>query len=327
MNLLMRKLVSLLFYSFVVMSFAQSGPLEQAKSQLSQGNFERAEVLALGLINHQEYSFEAHQLLGDIYSAQRQWDKALHYYEVVLEDHPDSAEAHFKYGGALGMKALEVNRFKALTYVDDIKEHFEETVRLDPKHIQGRWALIEFYLQLPGILGGGSEKAEQQVKALTEISKIDGLMAKARMALYHEDAPLAEKYYQEALAASGSLWTYQSLARFYENQERPQEALEVMMSAASVYDEPQIDYQIGKLCVLSKTSFERGIKALSKFIDQYQNNSGVPLEWGYYRLAQLQRLSGKINEAQASIQSALAFRPDFEEALAERTKILKLKGV
>ena len=152
-------------------------------------------------------------------------------------------------------------------------------------------------------------------------------MAKARMALYHEDAPLAEKYYQEALAASGSLWTYQSLARFYENQERPQDALEVMMSAASVYDESQIDYQIGKLCVLSKSSFERGIRALSKFIDQYQNNSGVPLEWGYYRLAQLQRLSGKINEAQASIQSALAFRPDFEEALAERTKILNLKGV
>jgi hypothetical protein len=31
-----------------------------------------------------------------------------------------------KYGGALGMKALEVNKFKALGMIDEIKESFEK---------------------------------------------------------------------------------------------------------------------------------------------------------------------------------------------------------
>jgi hypothetical protein len=32
----------------------------------------------------------------------------------------------YKYGGALGMKALEVNKFKALGMIGEIKESFEK---------------------------------------------------------------------------------------------------------------------------------------------------------------------------------------------------------
>jgi hypothetical protein len=46
------------------------------------------------------------------------------------------------------MKALEVNKFKALGMIGEIKESFEKTIKLNPAHIDARWALIELYIKL-----------------------------------------------------------------------------------------------------------------------------------------------------------------------------------
>jgi hypothetical protein len=40
---------------------------------------------------------------------------------------PSEANYSYKYGGALGMKALEVNKFKALGMIGEIKESFEKS--------------------------------------------------------------------------------------------------------------------------------------------------------------------------------------------------------
>ncbi len=53
----------------------------------------------------------------------------------------------------MGMKALSVSKLRALTYIGDIRAHFEKAATLDPHHIEVRWALVEYYIQLPGILG------------------------------------------------------------------------------------------------------------------------------------------------------------------------------
>jgi hypothetical protein len=38
---------------------------------------------------------------------------------------PSEANYSYKYGGALGMKALEVNKFKALGMIGEIKSHLK----------------------------------------------------------------------------------------------------------------------------------------------------------------------------------------------------------
>jgi hypothetical protein len=41
---------------------------------------------------------------------------------------------------ALGMKALTVNKFKALGMIDEIKGSFERAIELvDSRHIEARW--------------------------------------------------------------------------------------------------------------------------------------------------------------------------------------------
>ncbi|MFT4848202.1 MAG: hypothetical protein ACI83B_000728 [Sediminicola sp.] len=56
------------------------------------------------------------------------------------------------------LKALEISKIRALFYGSDIREASETAAILDPMHIDTRWALVEFYIQLPGILEVASPK-------------------------------------------------------------------------------------------------------------------------------------------------------------------------
>ncbi len=76
------------------------------------------------------------------------------------------------------MKAFTVSKLSALTMIGDIKGAFLKAAKLDPKHIDTRWALVEFYVQLPGILGGSIKKSLKYADQLQQLSVVDGYLAK-----------------------------------------------------------------------------------------------------------------------------------------------------
>ena len=127
------------------------------------------------------------------------------------------------------MKAKESNKFKALGMIDDIKGSFEKAIQINPNHIEARWALIELYLQLPGIVGGSERKADKYASELLKISPVDGYLAKGHIAEYFNRFKEAEKQYNKAIAVSGSKTSYQKLADLYKNKmNQPQKAKTVL---------------------------------------------------------------------------------------------------
>ena len=80
------------------------------------------------------------------------------YYGKLIKLKPGEADYHYKYGGCLGMKAKESNKFKALGMIDEVEESFLTAAKLDGKHIETRWALVMLYIELPGIIGGSEKK-------------------------------------------------------------------------------------------------------------------------------------------------------------------------
>ena len=165
------------------------------------------------------------EYLGDIESHSKNWDNALNYYEKLKTQYPTKADYFYKYGGALGMKAKESNKFKALGMIDDVEASFEKAVKLDPKHIGARWALIELYLQLPAIVGGSEKKAQKYASELLKISTVDGYLSKGHIAEYFKRYPEAEKNYKKAVEIGGSKTTYQKLADLYKNKmKQPEKA-------------------------------------------------------------------------------------------------------
>ncbi|MFT4668439.1 MAG: tetratricopeptide (TPR) repeat protein [Ulvibacter sp.] len=301
---------------------------------LSQNNFEKAEVyfqeekfdlakpLFKSYLESHPNSLKSKEYLGDIASYSKDWEAAIDYYEDLVSIDAINANYHFKYGGATSMKALEISKVRALFYVSDIKEAFETAASLDPLHIETRWALVEFYMQLPGIIGGSEAKAIEYANELGNISPVDGYLANGYIAEY-ADRPLdAENFYKKAVEIGGSFHTYEKLSSLYEKNNQPQEAIETAAKSLKVHKRNQLNYQIGKIAAQYNIDPELGLYSLEQYVKNHSVKDGVPKDWAYFRMAQIYKNLGKKENALLSINRALSSRPDFKEALEEK-RIIK----
>jgi tetratricopeptide (TPR) repeat protein len=153
--------------------------------------------------------------LGDIAGQNKSWDKALFYYKKLKQLQPAEADYYYKYGGALGMKAKEVNKFRALGMIDEIKSSFEKSIVLDPKHKAARWALVMLYLELPGIIGGSESKAVVYSNELMRLSPLEGYLSKGYIEEYFGRNKKAELNYIKAFELTNSKLAFQKLYNLY----------------------------------------------------------------------------------------------------------------
>jgi tetratricopeptide (TPR) repeat protein len=159
----------ILFFPLVVLS--QSN-FDKGQSLFEAGKLDQAEIVFESILKTDPTNLKTIEYLGDIAGQNKSWDKAIELYEKLKGLKPSEANFQYKYGGALAMKALSVNKFRALGMVDEIKESFEKAIALNPRHIESRWALIELYIQLPGFVGGSETKAIQYSNELYKLSAV-----------------------------------------------------------------------------------------------------------------------------------------------------------
>jgi len=321
MNAIKRLIVCLLLMPVTLL--AQS-TFEQAERYFKQEKFSKAKPIFEKYLEKHPNDSKTREYLGDIASYVKDWDTAIEFYDTLVEEDDTNANYHFKAGGALGMKALEISRIRALGYIGDIKNHFETSAKLDPNHIEVRWALVEFYIQLPGIIGGSEKKAIKYANELAKISPVDGHLANGYIAEYSDRPKDAEKYYKNAISVGGSVHTYEKLTTLYENTNQPQKALETVSNCLKVHNRNALHYQIGKIAAQYNLDAELGINCLQKYIENHSVKDGVPKDWAYFRMAQIYKNLGQKDTALQWIDKALVKRPDFKEAKKEKEVILSL---
>lgn len=212
----MKKLL-LLFLLAPILIWSQTN-FEKAEKLFHAKKYEEAQVIFEGVLKTKPSDLKTLEYLGDIAAHQKAWVKGAEYYKKLKELKPTEADYFYKYGGCLAMRAMEVNKLKAFAMVDDMKQAFEKTIILNPKHIPARWALIEIYLQLPGIFGGSESKAIGYSNELMQISPVDGYMSKGRIDEYFKRYVSAEKNYIKANEIGKSKVTFQKLYNLYLNK-------------------------------------------------------------------------------------------------------------
>ena len=188
---------------------------EKGVQLMDSGKMDQARVVFENVLKEYPSNSKALEFLGDIAGQNKNWDKAILYYKKIKQLQPNNAEYHYKYGGALGMKAKTVNKFKALGMIDEIKSSFEKAVALDPKHKESRWALVMLYLELPGIIGGSETKAVAYSNELMRLSPFDGYLSKGYIEEYFGRNKKAELNYIKALEINNSKVAFQKLYNLY----------------------------------------------------------------------------------------------------------------
>ena len=191
---------------------------EKAEKLFLQQKFSLAQPLLENNLRKNPKHIKTIEYLGDIQSFSKNWEAAVGFYKQLRTANPREANFQYKYGGAMAMVAKDCNRFMALTMVSEIESAFLKAIQCDPKHIDARWALVELYLQLPGIFGGSESKANRYANELSKLSPVDGHLARGRIAEYFERYTAAEKHYRNAIETGHSKTTYQKLANLYKNK-------------------------------------------------------------------------------------------------------------
>ena len=196
---------------------------QQEKYALAKPIFEK-------IVKEEPQNYKAIEYLGDIAGYYKNWDEALKYYEKLKKADSKNANYQYKFGGALGMKAKDGNKFAAIGMLGDVEKAFLNAASLDSKHVDCRWALIEYYLQVPGILGGSESKAQKFATELVAISPVDGYLARGRIQEYFSRYSKAEPEYRKAFDIGQSKTTFDKLYNLYKNklnQSKKAEALKI----------------------------------------------------------------------------------------------------
>jgi tetratricopeptide (TPR) repeat protein len=221
------KNVLILFLLFPLLVFSQSD-FEKGESFFREEKYEQAQSFFQSFFSSNPSHLKTIEYLGDIAAHYKSWDKAIGYYKKLKQLKPSEANYYYKYGGALGLKAREVNKFKALGMISEIKESFEKAIILNPKHIEARWALVMLYLKLPAIIGGSESKALQYSNELLKLSPVDGYLSKGQIDEHFRKYTSAEEQYKKAIAAGSVKKGSQMLVNLYKNKmNQPEKASKI----------------------------------------------------------------------------------------------------
>ena len=187
-------LVLIVFYLTCFFSgMAQDNSFNEGVSLFENKHFDKAKIAFQKAIKNDPNSRKTIEYLGDIAGYQKRWDDALKHYKTLLEFDDNNANYHFKYGGAMALKAQASNKMKALTMIGDFKKHLHRAADLDRNHIEARWALVEMYVSLPAMVGGSEKKALKYANELLQLSPVDGYLSLGYVAEYNDRPQDAEQ--------------------------------------------------------------------------------------------------------------------------------------
>lgn len=202
---------------------------EKGEKLFREEKFKQAQSVFENFLKENPSNLKAIEYLGDIAVHTKSWDKAIGYYQKLKQLKPLEANYYYKYGGALAMKATQVNKFKAFGMIGEVRESFEKAIALNPKHIEARWALVLLYIQLPGIVGGSESKALRYSNELLKLSPVDGYLSKGNIDEYFKRYSVAEQEYKKAITAGSTKTGSQMLANLYKNKMNEPEKAKIVL--------------------------------------------------------------------------------------------------
>src|SRR5713226_10116614 len=189
----------------------------------------------------------AYNLLCRAYFSMGDWDRGISACEKAVALEPNNSRYHLWLGRIYGEKADGSNFFSAASLAGKVRTEFETAVRLDSNNVEARSDLGEFYLEAPGIVGGGRDKAEAQAQALSALDPAKAHYLNGRIGEKRKEPETAEKEYRAAIEASyGSALTWFNLALFYRHQQRWNDMEDAINHAVSAQlDRPEILMESG----------------------------------------------------------------------------------
>lgn len=255
-------------------------------------------------------------------------EEAVKLAETCVTASPANARCHLALGNALGTKAMSGSLFAAMAYVGTIRDSFKKAVELDPANLDARFSLLQFYLQAPGVAGGGTDKAAALAAHTASVSPDASRLMTALIDLHAGNSAKAEAGALGVQAPAGEVLAENqasilfNVAAGYVKDKKWSDAERILkVMQQRLPDEQLTQYGSGRF------NQEQGKhrEAVTAF---EQALTRQPRPHIYYRLGQSLQALGDKTRAAAAYEKAIAFRAGLakEQRADAEVQLKALKG-
>jgi Flp pilus assembly protein TadD len=244
---------------------APTNDLEQARRLYHETNYD----VSLGILQAIEpkdgpvffLMGQDHYMSGDFKKATESLEKA------VVAD-PANSDYELWLGRAFGRRAETASPFTAAPHANRARQHFEKAVQLNPRNLEALSDLFEYYLEAPGFMGGGMEKAAGVAVQMASVSPVEGHWAQARLAERHKEFDTAEHHLRVAASmAPEEVGRLIDLARFLSKQGRLQESDQNFKNAEKIApNSPRLIYARADTYIQQGRNLETARKLLQRYL-------------------------------------------------------------
>lgn len=291
----------------LVSAGAQSQSSAKADARVGRAD---AAIAAIG----SSKAADAQSLLCEIYGSIDQRDRAITACAAAAAGAPANSTYALDLARAYGAKADHSGALTGMRMVGKIRSAFERAAQLDPKNVEALSDLGQFYVEAPGIVGGGADKARDLATKLQPLSPARAHRLTAMIAAKAHDDATAEAEYKAAIATSHTPESYVDMARYYRGRKQYEAAEQAARSALQVDKDHGPDTLDAATLLLD---LHRGTPAAQDGLRKYLATPQVGVA-AYARahvlLGDSLKSAGDTNAAQAEYNAALALAHDYEPA-------------
>jgi len=209
-----------------------AGELDRAQIQYQKADYKGVieSVKALSAAG----DFAALALTGKAYFMLADYKHASDAFEKAVAGRPTSENQHWL-GKAYGRRAETSSPLSAPFLASKARQSFERAVELDATNLEAINDLFSYYLEAPGFLGGGLDKAQILAERIKSLDPVEYHYDLAQVAEKRKEFKTAEFHFRSAFdMAPKSVGRAIDLARFLSKQGRDQESEVIFAQAEKI---------------------------------------------------------------------------------------------
>ena len=260
-----------IFVTLASAALAASPQVEKARQLYHLTEFEQSLAVLQAI---PEKTPEVLELTGCNLYMQGDYKKATEILEKALNADPGNSMYALWLGRAYGRRAETSTFFTAPASASKARQYFEKAVELNPRNLEAMSDLFEYYMEAPGFLGGGLDKAQALAAKIAVVEPAEGHWVLAKLAEKKKEFGTAEDHLRRASeAAPMQVGRLLDLAKFFTKQGRIQEADQNLAKAEKIApDSPRVWYAKADLYIQSN----RNLGAAKELLKRYLNATLTP---------------------------------------------------
>lgn len=223
---------------------------------------------SLALLDKKSNDSATNFLLGRDYFMVGDFKKATEYFQRAVSVSPENSDYMDWLGRAYGRRAELASLLSAPGYAVKARQAFEASVKLDPKNSEALSDIFDYYLNAPGFMGGGFDKAEEVAEKISAVDPPEGYHVKALLAQHRKKYSDAEQALRKAIAvAPHEVGHMITLAKFLANQGRMKESDAVFAEVEKAHPTaPQVWFARADTLIKSKRNLQEARQLLEKYV-------------------------------------------------------------